>query len=236
MIVSAILAVRNGLPYIAESIDSMLGQSRRPDEVIVVDDGSTDATRDRLLDYGARIRVMARSHEGQASALMAGIAVARGDVLAFQDADDIWPGTRLKTQLDALGRDGSLEAVFGQVAQFVSPELPPAEQRALAPPRVRLPGEIASCMAIRRDAFDRIGAFDTALRQVFFYDWLARAKVAGLRSLMLEEIVLRRRLHRTNYGRVHAAERDRMLLLALRRRIARGHASAAPGASHEEAE
>ena len=236
MRVSAILAVRDGLPYLPEAIDSMLAQSRPPDEVIVVDDGSTDATRTVLERYSPRIHSLARSPQGQPAALLAGIAVASGDVLAFQDADDIWPAPRLGMQLAAMAGDPSVEAVFGHAKQFVSPELPLAEQCTLTPSRSIIPGEITQCMLIRRTAYDRVGPFDSELDQAFFYDWLARAKAAGLRSVMLDDVVLLRRLHRTNYGRVHAAARDRALLRALRRRIQRASGSAAPCTAQEEPE
>jgi hypothetical protein len=84
-----------------------------------------------------------------------------------------------------------------------------------------LAGEIAQAMLLRRSAYERIGGFDPSVRALGFADWLARAKHAGLRSVTLADVVHRRRLHLTNYGRTSAAERDRELLATLRRHIRR---------------
>ena len=76
-------------------------------------------------------------------------------------------------------------------------------------------------MLVRRTSFERIGPFDATLLAASFFDWLGRAKTAGFKSLMLPDVVHRRRLHLTNYGRVNTVVRDERLLLALRRQIAR---------------
>lgn len=219
MPVSAILAVCNGAAYLAEAIDSMLGQAPAPAELIVVDDGSTDATPDILARYGRAIRVIRQSNRGQAAALVTGIGASRHPLLAFNDADDVWTPGRLALQSDALQSDAGLDAVFGMAEQFVSPELDTEVQARLRPRSARLTAEVATGMLARRAAFERIGSFNPALSAAYYYDWLARFKAAGLRSRILPEVVLRRRLHPNNFGRLHARERDRQLLGALHRRI-----------------
>lgn len=226
--VSVITTVYNGAQYLRESIESVLGQSLPPLELIVVDDGSTDETPAILASYGDAIRVRYQPNGGQSAAMMAGIAMARGDMLAFIDADDIWPSRRNGLLLDALRADTSLDAVFGHSEQFVSPELDDDTQRRLAPPSAVLAGEVATCMTIRRAAFERIGGLDPELDSSYFVDWLGRAKTGGMRSLMLDDIVLLRRLHENNWGRREAQSRDRLLLKALRRHIVRGR-SDSPG-------
>lgn len=223
--VSAILAVRDGMPYLPEALDSILGQTRPPAEIIVVDDGSTDATRAALAGYGDRIIVIPSEPRGQAAAVLRGIAASTGSVLAFQDADDLWPAGRLQHQIDLLAAEPQVEAAFGLAEQFVSPELDAEAKARLTPQHWILPGELAACMVVRRDAYERVGPFDPTFPATFFYDWLARAKTAGLGIRMLDEVVLRRRLHPRNYGRVHAAARDRELLALLRRRVLRGRVS-----------
>src|SRR5262245_61790443 len=71
-----------------ESIDSALGQSHRDTEVVVVDDGSSDRSPEIIRSYGSRIRHVLKPNGGQGSALNAGFAAARGDVIIFLDADD----------------------------------------------------------------------------------------------------------------------------------------------------
>src|SRR6478752_3142267 len=87
-------------------------------EVIVVDDGSTDASPDIAAGFGPPIRVLRRAHCGGASALNAGLAEASGELLAFIDADDLWADEKLAQQSAALASDLSIEAVFGRVVQF----------------------------------------------------------------------------------------------------------------------
>ncbi len=219
MPVSAILAVHNGAAYLCEALDSMLGQAPAPEEVIVVDDGSNDATPDILARYGRAIHVIRQPNRGQAAALVAGIGVARHELLAFNDADDIWTPGRLAQLRAALQSDAQLDVVFGMAEQFVSTELEADVQARLQPQNVRLAAKTAAGMLVRRAAFERIGPFDPALSSTYFYDWLARFTAAGLRSLVLPEVVLRRRLHPRNYGRVHAHERDQQLLATLHRHI-----------------
>lgn len=219
--VSAILAVKDGAAYLREALDSMLGQSEPLFELIVVDDGSTDDTPAILASYGARVRVITQANAGQAAAIAAGSAIATGEFLAINDADDLWPLDRQSRLLAALAAGPELDAVFGMSEQFVSPELPDVDKERLQPRQAILVGEIAQAMLVRRAAFDRFGGYDPALRGAGFPNWLARAKAGGLRSRMLPDVVHRRRLHMTNYGRTHAGERDQNLLAALRRSIER---------------
>jgi glycosyltransferase involved in cell wall biosynthesis len=214
--ISAVMAVYNGERYLRECLDSMLGQSRPPDEIIVVDDGSTDRSSAIIEGYGRQVTSLRQPNAGQAAGFVAGLALATGDLLAFNDADDIWIENRLARQLEHLEADDTLDAVYGLSEQFVSPELPVEDQRRFTPRQALLVGEAAQCILLRRSAYDRIGGFDPTLRAASFIDWLGRAKRANYRSLMLDEVVHRRRLHPGNYGRTSQNERDRNLLSALR--------------------
>ena len=100
--VSAIIPVHNGELYVADSVRSVLGQSHAVAECIVVDDGSTDNTRDVLASFGSSIVVVHQEHRGVSAARNAGIREARGDYLAFLDADDVWFPDKIAVQLGAL--------------------------------------------------------------------------------------------------------------------------------------
>jgi glycosyltransferase involved in cell wall biosynthesis len=217
--VSVVMAAYNGATYIAEAIESVLRQSVPPDQLIVVDDGSSDNSPDIARGFGDRVTVLRQANTGQAGALLAGLALATGKFLAFNDQDDCWAPDKLERQLAALEADPGLDAVFGMSEQFVSPELPPAAHVRLAPPQVIMVGQIAQCMLLRRTAYERIGPFDRSTGGAFFVEWLSRAKRSGFRELVLDAVLLRRRLHLTNYGRVNVAERNRDHLAALRRDI-----------------
>jgi glycosyltransferase involved in cell wall biosynthesis len=205
---------------VAEAIESVLGQSCPPQEFIVVDDGSSDGTSHILERYSGRIVHLAQDNRGQTAALNRAIACANGELLAFQDADDVWCPRKLEHQLAVLEQYSEVGAVFGLMRQFVSPDVPLARQAELAPVQEICPGEMRACMLIRRAEFDRIGTFDPAFPAVAFIAWLARAKRMGLRSRMLDEVVVERRLHLNNYGRRNTASRDAETLRALFQAVA----------------
>lgn len=216
MKVSVLIPVYNTERYVAAAIDSVLAQTRPADEVIVVDDGSTDGTSEVLAGFGARISVLRQPQSGPGSALNRGIARATGDFLSFLDADDLWLPDKLRLQCDALLRDPSLDAVFGNVSQFVSPEL---EQDASAPPNSIQAGIGKGTMLIRRAAFERIGLFDPSLRVIDFPDWYARALALGLQTRVLPEVVMLRRRHSSNLGRREREQQRCELLFALKRAL-----------------
>src|SRR6202011_2888942 len=97
--VSVIIAAYNADAYIAEEVASVLGQTVPPDEVIVIDDGSTDGTRHVLGQFGDRITVLTQDNSGQAVAVNKALATAQGDLIGFCDADDLWTRRKLELQL-----------------------------------------------------------------------------------------------------------------------------------------
>lgn len=215
--ISVVMSVWNGAAYLKEAIDSILNQTYAPIELIVVDDGSTDQTNAIIREYGDRVRLITQSNKGQAAGVVAGIAIATGTYLAFQDADDTWALNKLELQHAALA-DARLEAVFCLSEQFVSPELPDAAE--IKPRHTIMVGEQASCMLIRRSAFDRIGNFDPSSKTTFI-EWLGRAKQMALSYTVIQEALHRRRLHPANFGRLFPEARDKSLLAALRLQIVR---------------
>ena len=219
MPVSVIIAAYNCEAYIAEAIESVLGQTVPPDEVIVIDDGSTDGTRASLDRFGDRIIALNQANSGQAVAVNKGLAMASGELISFCDADDLWTGRKLELQLALLERNSDVEAVFGKVQQFVSPDVPEDQCERLKPAVEIMPGELKQCMLIRRNALDRAGPFDESLPTTFFIAWLGRAKQGGLKSTHVDDIVVRRRLHLGNGGRTNTEAQNRETLLALRKAI-----------------
>src|SRR5690349_12045941 len=100
--VSVIITVLNGASTIARASDSALEQSFRDFDVIVVDDGSTDATPAVLRGYGDRIRVISRPNRGLAASRNEAAAASQARYLAFLDADDVWFRDKLAATIDAL--------------------------------------------------------------------------------------------------------------------------------------
>ena len=110
--VSVIVPAYNCAPFVAESLDSILGQSCPASEVVVVDDGSTDDTAAVLARFLRHVTVVPASHGGYASARNHGLAAASGDWIAFHDADDVAEPDRLAFQLDWVGGRPDDDGVF----------------------------------------------------------------------------------------------------------------------------
>jgi len=205
-----ILPVFNGECYISEAIESVLAQTYSPAEILVVDDGSTDGTAQILEDYSRReTRVLAfrQENQGIGAARNCGVAHARGEYLAFLDADDLWGENKLEMQVGAFDRCPDVDIVFGHVLQFISPELEDEQWHDVRCPGGPMPGYLASTMLISRHVFHRVGLFDTSLRVGEFVHWYLRAVDMGLESIMLPDVVLRRRIHDSNVGRRRCDDR-----------------------------
>ncbi len=187
--VSVLLPVRNGMPYLPAAIGSVLRQTFRDFELLVIDDGSNDGTASYLTGVtDARMRVVTAPTAGLASALTAGLAEARGRYVARQDADDWSALDRLARQVAWLDRRPDVD-VLATPASFVDERDAPVESAWTQAVRARwdaavTPDEIAALMpltccifhatvmartAILRDA----GGYDQATVPAEDYDlWL----------------------------------------------------------------
>ena len=204
--VSVVIPVYDGARYLREAIDSVLGQTRPPDQVVVVDDGSVDATPEVVASYGERVTAIRQEHRGNARASNRGIEAARGDLVGFLDSDDVWAPDKLALQLEVLDGDEDADAVFGLVQQFLSEDAEPSlAQKVVIPPDPQ-PGLSKSAMLIRRRVLDRVGGFDESRNNSDFTDWYLRAVEQGLIGVVPQVVVARRRIHGANLG---IRERDR---------------------------
>jgi glycosyltransferase involved in cell wall biosynthesis len=222
-LVSAIIPVFNGERFLAQAISSVLDQSYGELEVLVVDDGSSDGSFRLASELAARqprIRVLGQAHGGPGAARNLGVLQASGDLFAFLDADDLWTPDKLKLQMAHLREHPEVEAVFGLARQFHSPELTPEQAQKIRCPEKAQPGMVAGTLLIRRASFQRVGLFAETWQVGEFVDWYCRAQEAGLRSELLPQLVLLRRLHGQNLGVLQPNHKDfaTILLNSLRRR------------------
>jgi glycosyltransferase involved in cell wall biosynthesis len=202
-LVSVIIPAHNSGVHLKPTLESVLAQEHRPLEVVVVDDGSTDGTADVAESFGPPVVVVRQACGGHPAARNAGIRASSGEFLAFVDHDDLWSPGRLSAQLACFDEDPSLDLVFGHIRNFFSEELTPEERAVLRTPMEPLPGLLQGAMVARRASFLRVGFFDEARLTGDFLYWYGRAMVAELRTRMLPEVVLHRRIHRLNHQRVN---------------------------------
>lgn len=176
--------------FVASAIESALNQDFPPGEreVIVVDDGSTDRSRDKIRKFGDSVIPVFRENGGQGSAINAGCSIARGEVIAFLDSDDYWDGRKLANVSEAFNRRAEVDFVYHSmevlgtsgesVDRYIFPE-PPERQNGIP---VFLPGYLGgwlphfsptSGMAIRKNCLDRAlpvpGEFRIAADIYFHY-------------------------------------------------------------------
>ena len=108
-LVSVVIPVFNGAKYLRDTLESVLAQTYRPVEVIVVDDASTDGSSDVAASFGLPVRVLRNERNRErAWSRNRGVAEARGELIAFLDADDLWHPAKLERQVAAMAQDPSI--------------------------------------------------------------------------------------------------------------------------------
>lgn len=200
-----------------ETLASIAAQSLPPARVIVVDDGSSDGTAALAERCGAQ--VLRRAHGGVAAAQNAGIAESRADLLAFIDADDLWPADKLEQQARLMA-ESDADGVLGLFEIFACPTLAPERRRQIEAGATAQPAWLTGALLIRRAAFDRVGGFDEGLAAGHAIDWFDRARRAGLRFVVPPVLVLRRRIRQDSLSH-RSAQRDAGYVALARRAIAR---------------
>jgi len=212
---SVIMPVRNGALYVAEAIESVLAEIGDRDEVIAIDDASTDETRRILESYGGRVVILEGSGEGPSAARNIGLKRARADLIAFLDHDDLWPRGRQAALIDALQRAPAASAAVGRVRVRVEPG---ADGKGyLQLDGQQTPQLIWTCL-YRRALIERARPFDETLRfgeDIAYYLGLVDA---GMKLVRCEADAAIYRRHRGNSTLEAPAPRPTLLRVVARRR------------------
>lgn len=218
--VSCVVPVFNGERFLEETLRSVLAQRHRPLEVIVVDDGSTDASAAIAEGLGAPVTVICRPHQGSAAARAAGLAAARGDFIAMIDADDLWHPEKLARQIERFGRHPELDVSLVMAENFWQEGLAGEQARYRTHNRVRLSHSFITILA-RRSAFLEV-PIDVTRPRLESMDWFIRASDAGLRIDVIPDVLVYRRMHAGSMSHAHPTDRHLDLLKATldRRRAA----------------
>jgi glycosyltransferase involved in cell wall biosynthesis len=218
-LVSVIMPVYNGERFLREALESIRHQNYEPLEIIVVDDGSTDNTAKIIASYGNWIRYVRQENAGPAAARNRGLALAGGKLVAFLDADDLWPEGKLALQVERLINDPKLDIVLGRI-QYV--ELPGAAHVEIPfeSSEKTLTGIHLGCGIYRKSVFDKVGGFDETLRISEDQDWFLRAREVNISVVILKETTLIYRLHSNNLTR-NFTFRDSRLGIVIRKSLER---------------
>lgn len=237
-LVSVIIATYNRGYIVCEAIDSIINQTYKETEIIVVDDGSTDDTQAKLRHYGNRIRVISQKNFGPAAAWNAGIKAARGEIICFLGSDDLYLPNFVERHVSALEKAGpSIPCSLGNaLTQWADGKQTTSfELAALRSPfdeglwvnvldvfltRFVMCGQM---LAIRREVFDRIGLFDVTLRYLEDYDIGLRLALEGPWAFIQEPIVLFRQSTTGDSLSLSISPEDPKLheyILTIRKRVA----------------
>ncbi len=220
-LVSCIVPVFNGERYLAEALDSILAQTYRPVDLIVVDDGSTDGTAQVAAGYGERITYLYQENSGPAAARNKGIDAAQGEFVAFLDADDVWHEEKLARQMVRFDARRELGVCSAYQKNFWSPEL---EHHRSGSPDTGLDGVppgVFSSAVVRRSLFDEIGFFDPTLKHRDDMEWLSRAADEGVVSETILDVLVFRRIHGANRSSNRGAADKEEILSVLKSKLDR---------------
>ncbi len=221
MRISAILPTRHRPALTQEAVESVLSQSRPPDEVIVVDDGSADGTAHALARFGKDLTIIRQEHAGVSAARNAGIRAARGEWIAFLDSDDLWLPGKLRGQEDALTRPENADY---RVAYTNEKWIRDGTQRNQGHRHAKHTGWIyvrclplciisPSSVIMRRDVFDEVGLFDEELPACEDYDMWLRLSARFPVLYLPEKLVVKRAGDWPRLSAAHSLDRYRILAL-----------------------
>lgn len=222
--VSVIMPAFNAERYIAESIESILSQSFSPEEIIVVNDASTDGTVDVVRQYPQVKLVENTKNIGICATLNHGLEVASMPWIAFLDSDDLWAKRKLELQWQSIlqkGEQAENYLFFTHVEQFISPDLTEAQKQEIRITQAVLPGYLKITLVASRESFNRVGVFNPEWKVGDFIDWYARAKELDIGVVMLPDVLARRRIHINNISRQSIDDRAqfaKILLASIKRR------------------
>ena len=191
MYISVVIPTYNSGHLLVQAVDSVLAQTVAPAEIIVVDDGSTDDTRERLRPYSRVVRHVFQENQGVSAARNCGVCAARGELVAFLDADDVWHPRKLELQTRVFVEDPGLGLLGTGTFDWPAaafPEGGPDQPGPVVPVTWR---QLAvknylstSSVVARRNLLIQAGPFDTRLQGPEDRDlWLRVAEIARIANL-----------------------------------------------------
>jgi len=205
--VSVIITTFNYSDFIVSAIESVLAQTRPADEVIVVDDGSTDSTPNLVAPYVARgvVRYIQQANQGPSVARNRGIDESSGELLAFLDADDTWLASKLELQIAWLKSHPDASMVSGQMIWWHVPtdERKLVAYESMTPGRMRREVTVRNVVGnpsmalVRRSAIEAVGPYEPSLR--WGQDWELFVRLSRVGDIgFVSEPVIVYRWHRSN--------------------------------------
>lgn len=218
-LISVIIPVYNCAPYLEEAIESALTQTYAFIEIIVVDDSSTDHSREVAQSF-KQVQYHCQPHAGAGAARNYGVQLSKGSLVAFLDGDDIWHPDKLHTQMERMTLHPDIQYSLTHFRCFLEPgcEIPYGFRKEML--HQDTPGYITGTLLVRREAFWDIGPFNPAFYPAEDVDWFCRAKDRGILGDMIPKPLLKKRVHGANIMN-NVDKNNQNLLWVLRQSIVR---------------
>jgi glycosyltransferase involved in cell wall biosynthesis len=198
-LVSVILPTYNRETYLGESIRSVLAQTYRSFELIVVDDGSTDGTEGLVRSFSPPVRYARQPHAGVARARNRGLDEARGELIAFQDSDDLWHQDKLALQVALLNERPEVgvvctaEQIIDPDGNVIGGQWKTLHSGWVTEALFQSIFVIMPSAVVRRHVVDRVGRFDGSLRINSDYQFWLRASLVTEFFALDQPLVYERR-------------------------------------------
>lgn len=207
-LVSVIIPVYNGERYLGEAIESVINQTYQNIELVIINDGSTDRS-EQIAQSCPGVCYIYQNNQGCAAARNAGLKAAKGYFIGFQDADDVWLANKLEIQMDYLSRNLNVGGTICRIENF----LDPPNDRNLDTQNFTLSNERIALISLvaRKSIFDLVGGFNPDYKVCSDFEWFTRAKDAGIKLKILDEVLLHRRVHGENISSQMQARKKSML-------------------------
>ncbi len=219
--ITVIIPAYNAQQYLAEAVQSIKAQTLCADaKIIIINDGSEDRTAE--LAESLSDRYISLPHGGAAKARNAGLKELKTEYCFFLDADDRVCSGAFQVFLSAFQDAPELQIVYGLTKDFISPELSDEQKGQVCPKQEPYSGTLVGCSLIRTRLFEQIGVFDEELSSGEVIDWVLRSRAAGTKVANINQVMLERRIHLTNTGRLKRKEEVTNYAAILRRRLRKG--------------
>lgn len=215
--ISVVIPAYNAEKYLKEAITSIRNQIGFNCKIIVIDDGSTDNTE--IIAKKLDVLFLKKEHSGAATSRNIGLKKVTTKYVFLLDADDILSENVLKDMHEILEQNNDLYAVFGLAQDFVSPELSIEEKNKIKLRDKPYGGILPGCSLFRKEVFDIVGLFDENLTSGEVVDWMIRFRNSKLKSVNIDLVTLKRRIHLDNTGRKNRKDEASNYAAILRKRI-----------------
>ena len=215
--VSVIIPLYNREDFIAQAVQSVLDQTYKNIELIVVDDGSTDSSREVLKKFGGKIRILehlGHVNKGQSAAINLGLRFSEGKYVAILDSDDLFAPEKIQFQIEFLGKNPDIGVVYtnGQAineeGKFLYQIYDRSHNVPEGPEAVLLSSwfNVPSNALVERSVFDEVGEFDESMRSAQDHDMAVRL-AETTKIGFLPEVLWSYRKHAVSQSGMHAARR-----------------------------